>query len=195
MTPAVLLSSSFAQEQYITLPAHQLVSMPGTYMLQVSVVCGQQYRQYGSPQGSTAHGLNCRLSLSLCVCVLLPLSSPLSFPCSSTAPAPAVTTTTPTTTDHQRVWVPSVLPLCRHHSRDNTRQRRRQGGHQTDRRGLLPRHTRTGVQHVSVPCCAVVVVCKTHTELRKLPPPHTHLCVLADSGPPACRLFPGSLCV
>lgn len=35
MTPAVLLSSSFAQEQYITMPAHQLVAMPGTYMLQV----------------------------------------------------------------------------------------------------------------------------------------------------------------
>lgn len=35
MTPAVLLSSSFAQEQYITMAAHQLVSMPGTYMLQV----------------------------------------------------------------------------------------------------------------------------------------------------------------
>jgi hypothetical protein len=44
MTPAVLLSSSFAQEQYITMAAHQLVSMPGTYMLQVRTapmaICG-----------------------------------------------------------------------------------------------------------------------------------------------------------
>jgi hypothetical protein len=35
MTPSVLLSSSFAQEQYITMPASQLVNMPGTYMVQV----------------------------------------------------------------------------------------------------------------------------------------------------------------
>lgn len=35
MSPIMLLSSSFAQEQYITLTASQLYSMPGTYMLQV----------------------------------------------------------------------------------------------------------------------------------------------------------------
>jgi hypothetical protein len=45
MTPSVLLSSSFAQEQYITLPATQLVNMPGTYMVQVRmkqppIICG-----------------------------------------------------------------------------------------------------------------------------------------------------------
>jgi len=38
MSPIMLLSSSFAQEQYITLPASQLFSLPGSYMLQV---CGQ----------------------------------------------------------------------------------------------------------------------------------------------------------
>jgi hypothetical protein len=32
----VLLSSSFAQEQYITIPAQQLFHSPGIYMLQVS---------------------------------------------------------------------------------------------------------------------------------------------------------------
>lgn len=31
----VLLSSSFAQEQYITIPAQQLFHSPGIYMLQV----------------------------------------------------------------------------------------------------------------------------------------------------------------
>lgn len=35
MSPVMLLSSNFAQEQYITLPASQLYSLPGTYMLQV----------------------------------------------------------------------------------------------------------------------------------------------------------------
>jgi hypothetical protein len=35
----ILLSSSFAQEQYITIPAQQLFHSPGIYMLQVSVTC------------------------------------------------------------------------------------------------------------------------------------------------------------
>lgn len=34
-TPSMLLSSSFAQEMYITLPASQLFHAPGSYMLQV----------------------------------------------------------------------------------------------------------------------------------------------------------------
>jgi hypothetical protein len=53
MSPTVLLSSSFAQEQYITLPAAQLASMPGTYMLQVSVLTGQTEGWRGVPGGDT----------------------------------------------------------------------------------------------------------------------------------------------
>uniref|UniRef100_A0A383WD12 Malectin-like domain-containing protein n=1 Tax=Tetradesmus obliquus TaxID=3088 RepID=A0A383WD12_TETOB len=41
----VLLSSSFAQEQYITIPAQQLFHSPGIYMLQVM-------NEYGAPQYS-----------------------------------------------------------------------------------------------------------------------------------------------
>lgn len=51
MSPAVLLSSSFAQEQYITLPAAQLASMPGTYMLQVSVLTDQTAPCCGGGEG------------------------------------------------------------------------------------------------------------------------------------------------
>lgn len=86
MTPSVLLSSSFAQEQYITLPAHQLVSMPGTYMLQVSVACGQHEAvRFSTRQYSSWAELP---PLSLCVClppsVFLPLLPLFIFcPCPS----------------------------------------------------------------------------------------------------------------